>query len=93
MTRTKFQGTQANYSFYALPKKPGETKCELHRNISIMSHIVKVILRVIMLKARRTVKSEIGKEQCGFIEDSRTRNAIFIFRVLCERAIEVQKDL
>ena len=33
------------------------------------------------------------QEQCGFVEDTGTRNAIFIVRTLCERAIEVQHDL
>ena len=79
--------------FIALPKKPGTIECELHRTISIMSHITKVILRVIMKRARRCTKPEISQEQCGLVEDTGTRNAIFIFRTLCERAIEVQHDL
>ena len=34
--------------FIALPKKPGATECELHRTISLMSHVIKIILRVLM---------------------------------------------
>ena len=79
--------------FIALPKKPGTIECEFHRTISLMSHITKVILRVIMMRARRCTKPEISQEQCGFVEDTGTRNAIFIVRTLCERAIEVQHDL
>ena len=79
--------------FIALPKKPGTIECELHRTISLMSHVTKVILRVIMMRARRCTKPEISQEQCGFVEDTGTRNAIFIVRTLCERAIEVQHDL
>ena len=37
--------------FIALPKKPGTIECELHRTISLMSHITQVILRVIMMRA------------------------------------------
>ena len=79
--------------FIALPKKPGATECELHRTISLMSHVIKIILRVLMMRARRCTRPEISKVQCGFTEDTGTRNAIFILRNLCERAIEVQKDL
>ena len=79
--------------FIALPKKPGTIECEFHRTISLMSHITKVILRVIMMRARRCTKPEISQEQCGFVEDTGTRNAIFIVRTLCERAIEVQHDM
>ncbi|GFR85819.1 transposon TX1 uncharacterized 149 kDa protein [Elysia marginata] len=28
--------------FIALPKKPGATECELHRTISLMSHVTKI---------------------------------------------------
>ena len=79
--------------FIALPKKPGTIECELHLTISLMSHITKVILRVIMMRVRRCTKPEISQEQCGFMEDTGTRNAIFIVRTLCERAIGVQHDL
>ena len=81
--------------FIALPKKPGTIECELHRTISLMSHITKIILRVIliMMRVRRCTKPEISQEQCGFVEDTGTRNAICIVRTLCERGIEVQHDL
>ncbi len=46
-----------------------------------------------MMRARSRIKPEIGQEQCGFVKDSGTRNAIFILRMLTERAIEMQKDL
>ncbi|GFO27738.1 hypothetical protein PoB_005424300 [Plakobranchus ocellatus] len=38
--------------FIALPKKPGATECELHRTISLMSHITKILLKIIMLRIR-----------------------------------------
>ena len=79
--------------FIALPKKPGAIECELHRTISLMSHVVKILLRILMMRARSRIKPEIGKEQFGFVQDAGTRNAIFILRMLSERAIEMQKDL
>ena len=79
--------------FIALPKKPGATECELHRTISLMSHMTKLILKIIMMRARCKIRPEIGREQCGFVEDSGTRNAIFMVRMISERAIEMQKDV
>ena len=79
--------------FIALPKKPYETGCELHRTISLMSHVIKMILRIIMWRARKNIKPEIGKEQYGFMKDAGTRNAIFTLRMICERSIEMQKDI
>ncbi|GFO30487.1 endonuclease-reverse transcriptase [Plakobranchus ocellatus] len=79
--------------FIALPKKPGATECELHRTISLMSHITKILLKITMLRIRNKIKPEIAEEQCGFVEDKGTSNAIYILRTLIERAPEVQKDV
>ncbi|GFO07610.1 endonuclease-reverse transcriptase [Plakobranchus ocellatus] len=79
--------------FIALPKKPGATECELHRTISLMSHITKILLKIIMPRVRNKIKSEIAEEQCGFVEDKGTSNAIYILLTLIERALEVQKDV
>ncbi|GFO32339.1 endonuclease-reverse transcriptase [Plakobranchus ocellatus] len=79
--------------FIALPKKPGATECELPRTISLMCHITKILLKIIMLRIRKTIKLEIAEEQCGFVEDKGISNAIYILRTLIERALEEQKDV
>ena len=38
--------------FVTIPKKQGTTKCELHRAISLMSCITKVLLKVIMRRSK-----------------------------------------
>src|SRR5207244_2897663 len=79
--------------FIALPKKPGATECELHRIISLMSGVLKLILCILMQRMRNKIRTEINKSQCGFMNDTGTRNAIFILKNICERSIEVNKDL
>ena len=79
--------------FITLPKKPGAIECELHRTISLMSHVTKIIMRILMQRARNKIQPEFGKEQFGFIKDSGTRNATFTLRRISERAIEIEKDL
>ncbi|CAF4310248.1 unnamed protein product, partial [Rotaria magnacalcarata] len=79
--------------FIALPKKPGATECELHRTISLMSHITKVLLKILMMRMKNKITPEIAKEQYGFMPDKGTRNAIFILRTIIERSIEVKHDL
>ena len=34
--------------FITLPKKAGATKCELHHTISLMSHVAKVTLKILL---------------------------------------------
>ena len=58
-----------------------------------MSVVLKVILRILMERMRNKIRQEIDKTQCGFMNDTGTRNAIFILRNVCERAIKVNKDL
>ena len=76
-----------------LPKKPGTTDCEQHRTISLMSHLTKILLRIIMKRVRNKLSPEIAKSQFGFVSDSGTRNAIFTLQTLMERSVEAQKDL
>src|SRR5688572_4494982 len=52
-----------------------------------------VILCILMQRMRNKIRPEIDKTQFGFMNDTGTRNAIFILRNICERAIEVNKDL
>ena len=43
-------------NFITLPKKSGAVDCENFRTVSIMSHVTKVILQVIMLRIRNIVR-------------------------------------
>ena len=53
--------------FIAIPKKPGTTECGQHHTISLMSHLTKLLLRVIMMRNRRKISVEVAEEQCGFV--------------------------
>ena len=44
--------------FIAIPKKPKANECELHRTISLMSHTTKILLRILMKRARTQIKPE-----------------------------------
>ncbi|GFS25422.1 endonuclease-reverse transcriptase [Elysia marginata] len=79
--------------FLMLPKKEGATECSLHRTISLMSHLTKLLLRIIMIRIRGKLRPEISNNQFGFVEDRGTRNAIFTLSMIIERAIEMKKDL
>ena len=70
--------------FIALPKKTGAIECELHRTISLMSHVTKILLRIIMMRTRNRIKREIAEEQCGFVEGKGTINATYILRTITE---------
>ena len=52
--------------FMALPKTPSTTECEQHRTISLMSHLTKLLLRVLMCRMRNNNRPEISEMQIGF---------------------------
>ena len=79
--------------FLAIPKKPKANECELHRTISLMSHTTKILLRILMKRARAQIKPEISNSQCGFVQGKGTRNAIYMMRTLIERSIEMKQDI
>ena len=79
--------------FITLPKIPGTLDCSSHRTISLMSQILKILLKIIFKRIRRQLLPEISVNQYGFMKDCGTRNAIFIIRILSERAIEHQQDV
>ena len=68
-------------------------ECEKHRTISIMSQLGKIILRVILNRIRNKIRPEIAEEQYGFVKGKGTANAIFLLRIISERAIEMQRDI
>ena len=58
-----------------------------------MSHITKIILKVLLYRMRGQTKGVISEEQFGFAEDKENRKAIFVLRMIGERYIEMQRDV
>ena len=77
--------------FIIIPKVKGTAKCDKHRTISLISHVTKLVLRVIMIRIKGRTLSKISEVLYGFMPDRGTRNAIFVLRRLVERMIEIQK--
>ena len=77
--------------FITIPKVKGTAKCKRYRTISLMSHVTKLVLRLIMNRIKGRTPSEISELQYGFMPGRSTRNAMFVFRRLVERMIEKKK--
>ena len=79
--------------FITIPKKGDLLKCSNYRLISLMSHVTKIILRVLMNRIKMKIYAEVSWSQFGFRKNKGTRNAVFVMRTLAERSIEMQKNL
>ena len=49
--------------FITIPKVNVTAKCEKHRTISLMSHVIKLVLRVIMNRIRGRTLNDISEVQ------------------------------
>ena len=65
--------------FIASPKKAGTIECDNYRLISLMSHITKIILRILMNRNKRRINEAISDVQFGHKSGKGTRNAVVYY--------------
>ena len=82
-----------NSIFITIPKVSGTAKCEKQLTISLMSHITKLDLRVLMNRLRARSLMEMSQVQYGSMPHRGIRNAILVIHRLVERSMQKQKDV
>ena len=79
--------------FIMIPKKGDLLNCSNYRLISLMSHITKILIRILMFRMKKVIHNKINWEQFGFRRNKGTRNTIFVMRSITERNIQMQQDV
>ena len=79
--------------FITLSKKSKAQSCTEYRTISLMSHIKKLLLKVIEQRIVKKINNEVSRLQSGFRTGSGAREGIFNLRTVCEQAIDLGKDV
>ena len=80
-------------TFIRLPKKANAMECGDYRTISLMSHVMKVILRIILHRNENKVEREIDTSQTGFRPKMGTREGIFNLKIIIDNYLEVHKPV
>lgn len=80
-------------TFIPLPKKTNARKCEDHRLISLMSHILKIFLKIIHQRIYKKCEVDISDSQFGFRQGLGTREAIVATQVLVQNCYDQRKDV
>ena len=80
-------------TFIAIPKKTGAADCDDYRMISLMSHVLKVLLRIIHARIAEKCENQVDEMQFGFRSSMGTREAIFAVRVLTQRCRDMNQDV
>ena len=65
-------------------------KCEKQHTNSLMSHVTKLVIRIVINRIRGRTLDEIALVQYGFMPDKGTGN---VLRRLVERSVEKQRDV
>ena len=75
-----------------LPKKGNLQQCQIYRTISLISHLSKVMLKIILYRLKPQAEKIIAEEQAGF-RAGRSTTEIFNLRILCVKYFQHQQDL
>lgn len=79
--------------FITLPKKNGAKTCSEYRTISLMSHMLKIFLKVIHRRIYKICEEQISSTQFGFRNGLGTREALFSIQVLFQRCRDMNCDI
>ena len=79
--------------FVPIPKKSKTQNCNEYRTISLMSHVTKLLLKIIQVRITARINKEVSELQSGFRSRMGMREGIFNLRSVCERALEVGKEV
>lgn len=80
-------------TFVTIPKKRSAKTCEDFRTISLMSHALKIFLKIIHARIYKKCEENVGEMQFGFRDSMGTREALFTLQVLLQRCRDVSCDV
>ena len=77
--------------FITLPKKPKAMMCTEFRTISLMSHVTRLLPKIIQQRMANKIDKKVSRLQSGFRPGTGTREGIFNLRTICERTTMYKK--
>lgn len=80
-------------TFITIPKKPNAKSCGDYRTISLMSHTLKIFLKVIQRRIYRKLEENMADTQFGFRNGYSTRDALFAYNILIQRCLDVNQSV
>lgn len=80
-------------TFIPLPKKNNARKCDQYRLISLMSHTLKLFLKIIHQRIFKKCEQTISDSQFGFRQGLGTREALVATQVLVQNCYDQRKNV
>ena len=79
--------------FVTLPKKAKATECSDYQTLCLVSHILKILLKVVLKRNKHKILSVIIETQSGFMAGKGTREWIYNLRTIIERYVKCGKNI
>ena len=71
-----------------IPKKGDLRECSNYRTISLMNHMSKVMMMILLERLKPQLEPYLSEEQAGFRKDRSTIQQILTLRLMAEKALE-----
>ena len=78
-------------SFHSIPKKGNAKECSNYHKTALISHVIKVMLKILQVRLQQYVNCEIPDVQAGFRKGRGTRDQIANICWIIKKAREFQK--
>ena len=79
--------------FIRIPKKDRSKECSNYCTITLISHVSKVMLKILQDRLQKYMNHELPEVQARFRKDRRTRDQIVNIHWIIEKARELQKNI
>ena len=79
--------------FIPIPKKGNAKECSNYCTIALISHVSKVMLKILQARLQQFVNCELPDIQAGFRKGRGNRDQIVNIRWIIEKAREFQKNM
>ena len=79
--------------FIPIPKKDNAKECSNYHTIALISHAIKVMLKILQGRLQQYVNHELPDVQAGFRKGRGTRDQIANIPWIMEKARELQKNI
>ena len=79
--------------FITIPKKGNAKECSNYHPIALISHVSKVMLKILQAMLQQYVNCELPNVQAGFRKGRGTRDQIANIHWIIEKASEFQKNI
>ena len=79
--------------FIPIPKKGNAKECSNHHTIELISHAIKVMLKILQARLQKYMNRELPDVQAGFRKGRGTRDQTASIRWIMEKAREFQKNI